>query len=696
MPAHEDLLVKQEVIDLTGWTARWVEMKEKSGELKTRDSGQRAPNGKPIKFYLASSLPSEAQMKRLKQRMSSHALVPIKQSPTAVATLPAPGSDSNSRSLASLNDEERKQAESRLQVIAPLIDFQNRTNGHRPVFRTDSGTEITSLSGVIEHVCAISGFSVRTVKYWWSRYKDGGAGALADRRRSDLNTSRYFGQHSEAAQFAQNKYLNERLSIKMVHEALQREWKRLRTGDQDKLPDYKTLRIYLQNLSPLVVAVAREGERRYKADFAPFLIRKIEAKRPNEYWISDHMIHDVWVRNDSVFGELDDNEAFRPVLTCIQDMRSRRVLGTAWCVNPSSESISSALRVALCRYGLPQFLYVDNGKDYKKVAGKSTKMPVLSEDCTSVLQRLDIKSQSCLPFHPQSKQIESFFHTFHQRFDVLFRAAGVYAGTSPATRPEECDANLREHKKLLKQREELRNSGATERDLVAAIDASPLPRASEFIRMAIEWIEEFNLTFSHTGQGMNYRSPGDIYDAELPPTMRAPVELAKVEHLFWDCKERVVSEGGCVELFNARYEPADQDSFAALMLVAQSEKKIRVFCDPLNVGVAIARSFDNQLLGYLRAQELLVHGETSAAQIRESMRARHRVYGAVKQLLSAQQRARSAAGDVTELEALSRRAIANVGMEPNIHRALPVLKAVNGTPEPRLHVDDIVDRFEEN
>lgn len=669
---HEDWLSKQEVAALTGWSPRHIERLAADGDLRTRPSNIRSGNGKPVKEYAGSSLPSEFQMKRLHQRMASQALVPIKHSPTAIATLPRPGSETEIRALASLNDEDRQQAQTRLQVLAPMIDFQNLTNGHKPIF-TDGGKQITTLGGVAKHIASISGFSERTIWNWWDRYREGGAGALADRRRSDLNTSRFFAAHREAGQFAQSKYLHERLSFKVVHEALLREWPRLSHG-QGQPPDYKTLRVYLQNLSPLITAVAREGERKYNEDFAPFLVRNIEAKRVNEYWISDHVIHDVWVRNDGVFGELAENEAFRPWLTCITDMRSRRVVGTAWCVNPSSESISSALRFAMRHYGRPGTLYIDNGKDYLKITGHRL-APGLSEDAKSVLFRLGIKSQHCLPKHPQSKQIESFFRTFHQRFDVLWRSAGVYCGTSPSNRPEECDTSLREHKQLVK---------------LGMPEKSPLPPASEFIQAAINWIEEFNTTFPHSGQGMNGRSPRDIYDSELPPGSRAPVNPLDVAQLFWSRQKRVVGEGGTVQLFNARYEPADQESFAALMLAVKTE--VLVAADPLNVGEAIALTLDDKFLGTLRSQELLVHGETSQAQIQSSMRARRRVYTAVKQLIAAQARARTQAGDVTELEALTRRAVKTA--EPNIHRALPVLKAVNGAPEPRLHVDDIVDRFE--
>src|ERR1022692_4184994 len=92
------------------------------------------------------------------------------------------------------------------------------------------------------------------------------------------------------------------------------------------------------------------------------------------------------------------NAALRPWLTAMIDMRSRKIVGTAWSATPSSHTISSALRVGIESFGIPQILYVDNGKDYEKVGRID-----FSPECSGVLVRLGIQPQYCLPRHPQSK-----------------------------------------------------------------------------------------------------------------------------------------------------------------------------------------------------------------------------------------------------------------------------------------------------
>jgi putative transposase len=659
MTGHADWITMEDLIQLTGWTRRTVERKQASGELRSRVVGG-SRNGKALREYDPSTLPPDIQAKRLAQKMST-ALV------KTPAQLHSPRSTHAIRTLDTLDDEARAQAQERLAIIRPAIEFAS--SGQKPL----CDAPITSVSGIIKHIASTEGQSERTLWNWWNAYKQGGPGALADRPRKDRNISRFFKEQTEAAAFASNKYLNERLSITMVYEALVREWERLRLRSNDEPPTYKTTRLFLNNLPPIITAVAHGGERAYKEDFAPFLLRDRSKLRANQYWVSDHMQHDVFVRNfDSatggpVFGELAVNAPFRPWLTAIEDMKSRRIVGMVWSANPSSNTISSALRFALEHYGRPESaFYVDNGKDYNKV----------SDDARGVLTRLGILTQHCTPRHPQAKQIESFFHILHQRFDVMWRPA--YAGTSPKTRPQECDQLLDTHKKLVTAR---------------MGNKSPLPAASEFIQLAAQWLDEFNATFSDKARGMGKRTPIEIFDADLPPHKRSLVNTADVAQLFWDRQKRTVREGGTVQLFNARYEPADTDSCAAMMLNVQRE--VIVACDPLNVGEAIALTLDERFLGVLRAQELLVHGATSRDQITASMRERRNVFKAIKTYTRALGESRISAGDLSELEVLSRRAAAGAGSRPKpIIHALPA--AVNAQPQRRLHVDDIVDSFMED
>ena len=232
-----------------------------------------------------------------------------------------------------------------------------------------------------------------------------------------------------------------------------------------------------------MLILSREGKRQFQERCEPYLLTDFDSLVPNQIWVSDHGQHDVWVRND-LFSGVSANAAVRPWLTAVIDMRSRKIVGTAWSANPSSHTISSALRVAIENFGIPQTLVIDNGKDYEKIGRID-----FSPECSGVLVRLGIQPHYCLPRHPQSKLIESWFGTVRKRFDCLWPS---YCGSSPTNRPEQCTDALKEHQAFLKGKRK----------------SSPLPLASEFIATARQWITEYNSQHPHSGRGMQRSDSG--------------------------------------------------------------------------------------------------------------------------------------------------------------------------------------------
>ena len=330
----------------------------------------------------------------------------------------------------------------------------------------------------------------------------------------------------------ENKYLGERLSIRLVYQALLRDLRSLEP-ECTRPPSYSAVRSYLRQLPKPLLILSREGKRQFQERCEPYLLTDFDSLVPNQIWVSDHGQHDVWVRND-LFSGVSANAAVRPWLTAVIDMRSRKIVGTAWSANPSSHTISSALRVAIENFGIPQTLVIDNGKDYEKIGRID-----FSPECSGVLVRLGIQPHYCLPRHPQSKLIESWFGTVRKRFDCLWPS---WCGSGPKDRPEPCTDALKEHQAFLKGKRK----------------SSPLPLASEFIATARQWIEEYNSQHAHGGRGMSGRTPDEVFDELLPPGQRRLIESPEVLYaLFWDRQRRKVSEGGCVQLYGERYEPAD-------------------------------------------------------------------------------------------------------------------------------------------
>jgi putative transposase len=619
------------VTDLTGWHPQYVRRLAREGQLQQRPSERGRLNGRVQREYALSSLPLEAQLKFLKQPLLSG------PSCAALALRSEPSQSNLFGSLPEVTEPERlnfsaeqnAQALKRLEAIAPLLEFSSRCKRSRPTFHTLGGTAVRSMNALAGYLADQHQVSARTLWNWYAQYKKLGYAGLIDRVRSDKGKSRFFEAHPGVRAFVENKYLRERLSVRMVYQALMRDWKNLEVA-HSRPPSYSSVRSYLAGLPKPLLILSREGKRQFQERCEPYLLTDFDSLLPNQIWVSDHGQHDVWVRND-VYSGVSTNAAVRPWLTAVIDMRSRKVVGTAWSANPSSHTISSALRVGITNFGIPQVLYVDNGKDFEKIGRVD-----FSPECSGVLIRLGIQPQYCLPGHPQSKLIESWFGTVRKRFDCLWPS---HCGSGPKDRPEQCAIALTEHQAFLKGKRK----------------NSPLPLASEFIATARQWVEEYNSQHSHGGRGMKSRSPDEVFNELLVPGQRRLIESPEVLYaLFWDRQRRKVSEGGCVQLYGERYEPADGESLAKLFL--EIERDVIVACDPANLGEAITVDLDGRFLGRLRAQKLITRGPVSHEDIRASMRIRRTARKAIADYVMGLSAIRARAGDRTEIAHLQDRA----------------------------------------
>jgi hypothetical protein len=199
--------------------------------------------------YALSSLPVDAQLKFLKQPLlpgpacTALALRPNPRQPSLFASLP----EITEHERVSFSAEQNAQAVRRLEAIAPLLEFSSYGKRARPTFRTVGGVSVRSMSALAgyladqRHVCA------RTLWNWYARYRKLGYSGLIDRVRCDKGKSRYFEAHPAVRAFAENKYLGERLSIRLVYQALLRDLRSLELACS-RPPSYAAVRSYLQKL----------------------------------------------------------------------------------------------------------------------------------------------------------------------------------------------------------------------------------------------------------------------------------------------------------------------------------------------------------------------------------------------------------------------------------------------------------------
>ena len=341
----------REVTDLTGWHPQHVRRLAREGRLQHRLSERVRRNGRVEREYALSSLSVEAQLKFLKQPLLS------RLASTALAIRSNANQSSLFASLPEVTEPERLnfspeqnvQAMKRQEEIAPLLEFSSRSRRSRPTFRTVGGLAVRSMNSLADFLADQHQVSSRTLWNWYAQYRKLGYAGLVDRVRSDKEESRFLKAQPAVRALIENKYLGERLSVRLVYEALRRDWRSLEP-ECPRPPSYGAIRSYLKQLPKPLLVLSREGKRQFQERCEPYLLTDFESLLPNQIWVSDHGQHDAFVRND-LFSGISANAAVRPWLTAVLDMRSRKIVGTAWSATPSSHTISSALRVGITDLG---------------------------------------------------------------------------------------------------------------------------------------------------------------------------------------------------------------------------------------------------------------------------------------------------------------------------------------------------------
>lgn len=650
--AAEAWLTAEQVMTVTGWSRRTFF--RNCDELLSRESGRIGPNGRPVREYLAASLPADAAAKLAGESIPTSASASQLGSDASGAMVPYQGFHAplfaGHTSAAALmrvalpNPAHQAQAEERLAILDPILSYHEDPRRYAAL-RLRDGSAVTSKSKLVRYQAEQTGNGERTLKLWLSRYAAGGFPALADRQRSDKNTSRWFAEHEQAADIVAYLYLKCQQSRRVCYETLIRQAPALGIAEDD-LPSYETVRAFLKLTPPYLEAFARRGRRAYREGMAPYLAAAYVDLSPNEVWVIDHMIHDVEVMNDS-FPELPWGAPMRLRCTAIMDRRSRFFVGLSWCPEGSSRSIATSLRRALSLYPPPRTLYRDNGKDLRRVAKGA--IPARLSDPAAIrgwidtqmqeieniglLGRLGIRDAACLPHHPQSKNIERNFGTMHNFDKYWYRH---YTGGAPHLRPDATEAAMMLHRKLARH---------------GRVENSTHPRSSVFIACCMVWVDTVYHQTPHSGEGMDGRTPAEVF-AEREPGHPAPQESLAM--LFFEHERRRVRECA-VELHGRRYTYEESDKAARDVLHEANGKDVMVAWDPNDpLDVAIVDDAGH-FLCWARQEEKIDFDPADPEvrrRIAESMSDRRHLEKATRQLVDDIARNARAAGAETPVEAL--------------------------------------------
>ena len=185
-------------------------------------------------------------------------------------------------------------------------------------------------------------------------------------------------------------------------------------------------------LDPATIMLARHGEEALKNSFIDYIRRDWTDVMPGMVMVSDSRTFDFFVKNWD--EEKQVWKAVRPTVCGMIDAKSWYI--TSWQITPEAvncDVITDALALHIARNNghIPNFLYVDNGKDFT-ASGFST--PVVFDKYEhSIFKELGIKMVNSLPYNGRAKTIERLFRDVMQQFDKLFCS---YLGSRPGERPD--------------------------------------------------------------------------------------------------------------------------------------------------------------------------------------------------------------------------------------------------------------------
>jgi putative transposase len=367
-----------------------------------------------------------------------------------------------------------------------------------PDVRSQLGTfgEISSQSSLYRWLERYEQFGLAGLAPQYAKRR-GGSGSSLDERAKELIQALYLDPH--------------RPSVRTVERDIKQFGYDL---------NYSIISRYIQNEIPLSVKTFyRQGEKAYHDRFDPYITRDYTLFKAMEWGVADHHLFDFVIKHKG--------RIFRPWLTRFDDMRSRMIVGWHIDIIPNTLTILRALNMAVESYGTFDNLLIDNGKDFKSYwfagnAWKNRKIKLDRETCDlieGVLHDCGTQAHFCLPYRGQSKPIERAFRTDIELFEKRME---TYVGSNTAQRPDEA--------KLYWGRINGRDRIEVELTL------------EEVRRMYAEYVEWFNTEWHHTGQGMDGKTPVQVFEENRGPRKEIPEALRR--YIFTRREKRTVQRKG--------------------------------------------------------------------------------------------------------------------------------------------------------
>jgi putative transposase len=334
------------------------------------------------------------------------------------------------------------------------------------------------------------------------------------------------------------------------------------------MPSYHAICRAMHKLPPRVLArgrvsgsVARALETYSRRDWSMMPV--------NGCWICDGKSLDMKVKHPV------SKHAFTPELTLIIDGRTRFVVGWSMSYSENVRGVSDAYRHAMQLYGLPLFVYTDNGPGQKNKK--------LDAETTGIFPRLGVDHMTGIPGNPQAR-------------GIIERLNGVIpyaiAQRAPTYNGRGVDReNLRKLMLAVESAEEAQHNGKQlDNRQRKALEAVPEWDVVEAIIQ--EEIDAYNNTHEHSELPKykgKYLTPARYRDAVLATEGDDIEYLAEIElrEMFMPEETRIVGRGW-IQLSNNHYFSDSLSDFDGL--------EVRVAYDTRNADEVIVRQMDGAFI----------------------------------------------------------------------------------------------------
>ena len=408
------MLTAKQVADVKGCSIQYVQKIIKDGKLQAVET----VNEKNRKTYL---IPLDALDEDLQHKWYQM----MKENPPE-DLIKLPESEQENAAADTFSEEERKE-------IDFWIDLVSRWQEYRKM------PGVTSMADVDQKFvtfCSLEypdrRISIDTLYRKWKAVKENDLKGLVDQRgkwrkgKSSIDETvwqAFLYYYLDEAQHPIQKCLE-----------YTRMWaQEMRPDLYADIPSYSAFYRKLASVPEGVKVLGREGHKAYNDRCAPYIRRIYDDMASNEWWIADNHTFDVMVKDKA--GKLH-----RPYLTAFLDARSGIFTGFYVTYNPSSEATLIALRRGILEYGIPDNIYVDNGREFLTfdIGGlghrkKKPKDGVELFEPPGVFKRLGINMTNAIVRNAKAKIIERRFRDVK---DSLSRLFNTYTGGNVVEKPE--------------------------------------------------------------------------------------------------------------------------------------------------------------------------------------------------------------------------------------------------------------------